>query len=70
MHKLHLFIILAALALALALVAPACDRGDGESCDCCDDTNDCKRGYKCVDLQGGTGKVCSSSSYTICSHGC
>ncbi len=64
--KKKLVIIL--VSTAFALVALGC--GDGEECDCCDNSFDCKPGLKCVELQGGSGKVCGEVGINYCTEGC
>lgn len=41
--------------------------GDGKTCDCCKEKKDCEFGLKCVDLIGGSGKVCGSAGINYCS---
>ena len=41
--------------------------GDGKTCDCCTQKKDCEFGLQCVDLIGGTGKVCGSQGINYCS---
>ena len=41
--------------------------GDGKTCDCCTKKSDCEFGLKCVELIGGTGKVCGSAGINTCS---
>ena len=56
------------LAGAICLLTAGC--GDGEECDCCDNNFDCKIGLKCVELQGGTGKVCGEIGINYCTEDC
>lgn len=41
--------------------------GEGKTCDCCTERKDCEFGLKCVDLIGGSGKVCGSAGINYCS---
>jgi len=59
---------IAVLAAAACLLASAC--GDGEECDCCDTTFDCKPGLSCVELKGGSGKVCGEVGINWCTEDC
>ena len=51
-------------SLGGAVVLSSC--GDGEKCDCCDDNTDCEFPLQCVELQGGSGKVCGEAGVNYC----
>ena len=66
MKKQIIGVIIICLLLSVFMIA--C--GDGEKCDCCDNDFDCKTGLRCVDLQGGSGKVCGEQGINYCDHNC